>query len=346
MLNHGRPGRGPRLVPGMALAIEPMITMGSPRTVELDDGWTVVTRDGSVAAHVEHSMALLRRRRVGADRRRRRPGPPRRSGHRPPAGRLALVLGPPVRGGLDARQRGAVVASSYPWQRGEMRAGDADRQAVAERLRVALDEGRLDLHEYDERLQRAYAAKTYGDLDGLLGDLPDPVAPERAQLAPAGGAGAGGPAGARPGRPVPGGDPAVAGRELGALPLRRGDRVGDLGDHLRSCRRSCIYFWPMWVAGPWGAVLLVGTVGGLVGASRSGGPQKAAREAAAERGAGGRAARDRSRSEQWRPGRAGAAGRAGALAARRSRLVSAGSSDPPHRGYLGLASIRGRAYTG
>ncbi|MGK5742852.1 type I methionyl aminopeptidase [Micromonospora sp. URMC 103] len=59
VLNHGRPGKGPRLVPGMALAIEPMITMGSPRTAELADGWTVVTRDGSVAAHVEHTMALL-----------------------------------------------------------------------------------------------------------------------------------------------------------------------------------------------------------------------------------------------------------------------------------------------
>ncbi|MFY1704399.1 type I methionyl aminopeptidase [Micromonospora sp. WMMA1923] len=59
VLNHGRPGKGPRLVTGMALAIEPMITMGSPRTVELSDGWTVVTRDRSVAAHVEHSMAIL-----------------------------------------------------------------------------------------------------------------------------------------------------------------------------------------------------------------------------------------------------------------------------------------------
>ncbi|GIJ26224.1 methionine aminopeptidase [Micromonospora qiuiae] len=59
VLNHGRPGKGPRLVPGMALAIEPMITMGSPRTAELADGWTVVTRDGSRAAHVEHSMALV-----------------------------------------------------------------------------------------------------------------------------------------------------------------------------------------------------------------------------------------------------------------------------------------------
>ena len=45
--------------PGLALAIEPMITLGSARTVELSDGWTVVTQDGSVAAHVEHSMAIL-----------------------------------------------------------------------------------------------------------------------------------------------------------------------------------------------------------------------------------------------------------------------------------------------
>jgi methionyl aminopeptidase len=59
VLNHGRPGRGPRLVPGLALAIEPMLTMGSPKTTELADGWTVVTVDGSVAAHVEHTMALL-----------------------------------------------------------------------------------------------------------------------------------------------------------------------------------------------------------------------------------------------------------------------------------------------
>lgn len=59
VLNHGRPGRGPRLAPGLCLAIEPMITLGSPRTVELSDGWTVVTQDGSLAAHVEHTVALL-----------------------------------------------------------------------------------------------------------------------------------------------------------------------------------------------------------------------------------------------------------------------------------------------
>jgi methionyl aminopeptidase len=59
VLNYGRPGRGPRLVPGLCLAIEPMITVGSPRTLELSDGWTVVTQDGSVAAHVEHTVALF-----------------------------------------------------------------------------------------------------------------------------------------------------------------------------------------------------------------------------------------------------------------------------------------------
>ncbi|MBV9011967.1 MAG: type I methionyl aminopeptidase [Pseudonocardiales bacterium] len=56
--NVGRPGRGPRLVPGMALAIEPMLTAGSDKTEELDDGWTVVTVDGSRAVHWEHSVAV------------------------------------------------------------------------------------------------------------------------------------------------------------------------------------------------------------------------------------------------------------------------------------------------
>jgi methionine aminopeptidase type I len=58
VLNYGRPGRGPRLVPGLALAIEPMVTVGDPATVELDDGWTVVTKDGSRAAHFEHTVAV------------------------------------------------------------------------------------------------------------------------------------------------------------------------------------------------------------------------------------------------------------------------------------------------
>ena len=57
--NHGRPGHGAHLVPGMALAIEPMITLGSADTRESADGWTVTTADGSFAAHWEHTVAIL-----------------------------------------------------------------------------------------------------------------------------------------------------------------------------------------------------------------------------------------------------------------------------------------------
>ena len=58
LANHGAPGQGPRLVVGMALAVEPMLTAGVPETRELDDGWTVVTADGSRAAHWEHTVAV------------------------------------------------------------------------------------------------------------------------------------------------------------------------------------------------------------------------------------------------------------------------------------------------
>ncbi len=56
--NFGDPGRGPQLRPGMVLAIEPMVTMGSWEVKVLDDGWTAVTRDGSLAAHFEHTVAI------------------------------------------------------------------------------------------------------------------------------------------------------------------------------------------------------------------------------------------------------------------------------------------------
>jgi methionyl aminopeptidase len=59
--NYGRAGRGARLVEGMALAVEPMITMGGIETTTLDDDWTVVTDDGSWAAHFEHSFTLTPR---------------------------------------------------------------------------------------------------------------------------------------------------------------------------------------------------------------------------------------------------------------------------------------------
>lgn len=58
--NLGRPGKGPRLVEGMCLAIEPMVTLGSPATHVRDDEWTVATNDGSWAAHWEHTVAITR----------------------------------------------------------------------------------------------------------------------------------------------------------------------------------------------------------------------------------------------------------------------------------------------
>ncbi|MGV9801655.1 type I methionyl aminopeptidase [Mycobacterium sp. NPDC003449] len=56
--NEGAPGRGPYLAPGSVLAIEPMLTLGTAETVVLDDEWTVVTADGTRAAHWEHTVAV------------------------------------------------------------------------------------------------------------------------------------------------------------------------------------------------------------------------------------------------------------------------------------------------
>ena len=56
--NYGKRGRGPRLEVGMTIAIEPMITLGSPKNRTLADGWGVVTRDGKAAAHYENSIAI------------------------------------------------------------------------------------------------------------------------------------------------------------------------------------------------------------------------------------------------------------------------------------------------
>ena len=56
--NYGKPGRGPKLVRGLALAVEPMIVLGSPETTVLEDDWTVVTNDGSWAAHSENTFTL------------------------------------------------------------------------------------------------------------------------------------------------------------------------------------------------------------------------------------------------------------------------------------------------
>ena len=56
--NYGKAGRGIRLEPGMTLAIEPMVIQGKPNILELDDGWTIVTEDGSLAAHYENTILI------------------------------------------------------------------------------------------------------------------------------------------------------------------------------------------------------------------------------------------------------------------------------------------------
>ena len=56
--NYGEPGRGPRLPEGMVLAIEPMVNAGKPAVKVLADGWTAVTRDSSLSAHFEHTVAV------------------------------------------------------------------------------------------------------------------------------------------------------------------------------------------------------------------------------------------------------------------------------------------------
>jgi len=140
-----------------------------------------------------------------------------------------------------------------------MRASDADRERVVERLRTALNEGRLDLGEYDERMQQAYSAKTYGDLDGLLTDLPagqHPV-PASAEMEP------------KPKNPT---GEWIVNQWRGWVPvpivLTAIWAVSGFGD-----------YWPGWVIGIWAAALLWRTVNGLMtGAPRREAEERAARE--------------------------------------------------------------------
>jgi methionyl aminopeptidase len=56
--NYGDPGKGPKLRPGMVFAVEPMVNMGGPGTRLLEDNWSVVTADGHLSAHFEHTIAI------------------------------------------------------------------------------------------------------------------------------------------------------------------------------------------------------------------------------------------------------------------------------------------------
>jgi hypothetical protein len=132
--------------------------------------------------------------------------------------------------------------------RSSLRASDADRQAVVDRLRRAHDEGRLDLAEFDDRTRAAYAARTYAELAVVTSDLPAATASN-----------------------VPPGQPSDR------QPLSRGSGIPREGMAWRIagsmwffasflnlviwaivCIGSMewVYPWWIWVAGPWGAVLL------------------------------------------------------------------------------------------
>ncbi|MEV4629078.1 DUF1707 domain-containing protein [Micromonospora sp. NPDC049523] len=156
-------------------------------------------------------------------------------------------------------------------RRGEMRAADADRQLVAERLRLAVDEGRLDLYEYDDRLRAAYAAKTYAELD----DLPEPVPAQQAEVVRQDGALVPDPDGRYPG---------ATRRWLAEnwAPYFSVVTITVAGWAVFSLMAwELLYFWPIWVAGPWGAVLLASTVSGLA----QGKPQRVAAQRARKKAA-------------------------------------------------------------
>lgn len=148
-------------------------------------------------------------------------------------------------------------------ERRALRASDSDRDAAVERLRAAMNEGRLNLHEYDDRMQRAYESQTYGELADLFLDLPSPAGATRPVAAPKRNVAA----------PVPRAVAEPAG-VFSALPTTL--RVlwtlwftvvsinlvvwvlvslSDTDPH---------YFWPMWIIGPPGVALfglsLVATV--------------------------------------------------------------------------------------
>jgi hypothetical protein len=139
-----------------------------------------------------------------------------------------------------------------------LRAADADRAAVADVLGAHMSAGRLTVAEFDERLAQAYAAKTYGELDELTADLP-PLTREKAAPVPA------------ESRPI---HPAM--RHADMNPWAGG---WDQSHSWRAWLTTSLivltiwavtalaswefhYFWPIWVIGPWGAVLLAQTVTG------------------------------------------------------------------------------------
>ena len=135
--NYGPPGQGPRLRAGMALAIEPMITRGERHVAELDDGWTVITTDGSRAAHFEHTVAITAE------------GPWVLTAREEEKAKQTII---PNEFGLlsSAPLSPLPTAGTMPGDP-RLRASDADRERTAQLLREHHAVGRLTAEEFDER---------------------------------------------------------------------------------------------------------------------------------------------------------------------------------------------------
>jgi hypothetical protein len=138
----------------------------------------------------------------------------------------------------------------------EMRAADSDRQAVVERLRAALEEGRLKMDEYLDRMALAYDAVTYGDLAPLQADLPETGLVAKHAAAP--------PAVAP--RPVPAHRGVFAGQPV-ALKVLWTIWLAAVSINVvvwilvSATTGHLIYPWPIWVAGPSGAALFAVSAG-------------------------------------------------------------------------------------
>jgi hypothetical protein len=138
--------------------------------------------------------------------------------------------------------------------RREMRASDRDRQQVVDRLRGAMQDGRLQMDEFMDRMGRAYQAVTYGDLAPLYADLP--ASGSELQAAPPASAA---PVG-HPGRTVLAGLPTAL-KVMWTIWLAAVSINVVIWALVSTTTAHLLYPWPLWVAGPWGALLFAKSVG-------------------------------------------------------------------------------------
>ncbi|RIQ21280.1 DUF1707 SHOCT-like domain-containing protein [Jiangella rhizosphaerae] len=142
--------------------------------------------------------------------------------------------------------------SDLPARRPEQRASDADRELVAEDLRDAFSEGRLDNDEYERRIQAVWESRTYGELDRLTADLPQPLQRERRRAEE---------------------------EQQKAVAERRKRELREYLDEWQAWAGAAVImiaiwgissiasgelrnFWPIWPIGIWGVILLVSGLGG------------------------------------------------------------------------------------